>query len=72
MLKGIIQVRYLQRYNINNNLNITVMDKEFLIKLCERQLSEIREHLEETAFFSFYYKMYLDGLFALQELKGIK
>ena len=48
------------------------MDKEFLIKLCERQLSEIREHLEETAFFSFYYKMYLDGLFALQELKGIK
>ena len=48
------------------------MDNEFLIKLCERQLTEMQKHLDETAFFAFYYKMYLDSIFALQELKGIK
>ena len=48
------------------------MNNELLIKLSERHLAEIRKHLEDTAFFAFYYKMYLDGLFAIQELKGIK
>ena len=48
------------------------MDNNLLIKLYERHLLEIREHLNTTAFFAFYYKMYLDSIFALQELKGIK
>lgn len=48
------------------------MDKALSIRLAELHLDSIRKHLDETAFFLYYYKMYLDGLFALQDLKGIK